>query len=199
MAGTVKHARLESQALATGSNAAVSLTGRRSSRARCISAASAGRATPEGAGCCGVTSATANTGCRPWACPTTPPSADGADVLSFEQAAAKARAMVASPNGDGNGTIVHLTVRQAMPATSTTSGRRANRSATSSAAAACTSSPRSATSWSANCRRAVAPLAGHHGRRPGAAPRQGQQAAVPARANHRRGTFASAAPVPIGC
>src|SRR5215471_1978023 len=41
--------------------------------------------------------------------------ADGADVLSFAQAAAKARAMVASPEvGGGNGKIVHLTVRQAM-------------------------------------------------------------------------------------
>jgi hypothetical protein len=40
--------------------------------------------------------------------------ADGADVLSFEQAKAKAHAMVASPNGNGNGLIVRLTVRQAM-------------------------------------------------------------------------------------
>ena len=40
--------------------------------------------------------------------------ADGADVLSFEQAKAKAHAMVASPNGNGNGPIVRLTVRQAM-------------------------------------------------------------------------------------
>jgi integrase len=40
--------------------------------------------------------------------------ADGADVLSFEQAKAKAHAMVASPNGNGNGAIVRLTVRQAM-------------------------------------------------------------------------------------
>jgi hypothetical protein len=39
---------------------------------------------------------------------------DGADVLSFEQAKAKAHAMVASPNGNGNGPIVRLTVRQAM-------------------------------------------------------------------------------------
>src|SRR5215471_8679798 len=39
---------------------------------------------------------------------------DGADVLSFEQAKAKAHAMVASPNGNGNGAIVRLTVRQAM-------------------------------------------------------------------------------------
>jgi integrase len=39
--------------------------------------------------------------------------ADGADVLSFVQAAAKARAMVASPEA-GNGKIVQLTVRQAM-------------------------------------------------------------------------------------
>ena len=42
-------------------------------------------------------------------------SADGADVLSFAQAEAKARAMVASPEaGGGNGKIVQLTVRQAM-------------------------------------------------------------------------------------
>src|SRR5262245_6263314 len=40
--------------------------------------------------------------------------ADGADVLSFEQAKAKAHAIVASPNGNGNGPIVRLTVRQAM-------------------------------------------------------------------------------------
>ena len=40
--------------------------------------------------------------------------ADGADVLSIEQAKAKAHAMVASPNGNGNGPIVRLTVRQAM-------------------------------------------------------------------------------------
>jgi integrase len=40
--------------------------------------------------------------------------ADGADVLSFEQAKAKAHAMMASPNGNGNGPIVRLTVRQAM-------------------------------------------------------------------------------------
>jgi integrase len=40
--------------------------------------------------------------------------ADGADVLSFEQAKAKAHAMVASPNGNGNDPIVRLTVRQAM-------------------------------------------------------------------------------------
>src|SRR5215472_15106756 len=39
---------------------------------------------------------------------------DGADVLSFEQAKAKAHAMVANPNGNGNGPIVRLTVRQAM-------------------------------------------------------------------------------------
>src|SRR5499427_2295052 len=39
---------------------------------------------------------------------------DGADVLSFEQAKAKAHAMVAGPNGNGNGPIVCLTVRQAM-------------------------------------------------------------------------------------
>jgi integrase len=39
--------------------------------------------------------------------------ADGSDVLSFVQAAAKARAMVASPEA-GNGKIVQLTVRQAM-------------------------------------------------------------------------------------
>jgi hypothetical protein len=38
--------------------------------------------------------------------------ADGADVLSFEQAKAKAHAMVASPNGNGNDPIVRLTVRQ---------------------------------------------------------------------------------------
>jgi integrase len=40
--------------------------------------------------------------------------ADGADVLSYEQVKAKAHAMVASPNGNGNGPIVRLTVRQAM-------------------------------------------------------------------------------------
>src|SRR6516225_4616104 len=40
--------------------------------------------------------------------------ADGADVLSFEQAKAKGHAMVASPNGNGNEPIVRLTVRQAM-------------------------------------------------------------------------------------
>ena len=40
--------------------------------------------------------------------------ADGADVLSFEQAKAKAHAMVTSPGGNGNGPIVRLTVRQAM-------------------------------------------------------------------------------------
>jgi hypothetical protein len=40
--------------------------------------------------------------------------ADGADVLSFEQAKAKAHAMVASPNSNGNGPIVRLTMRQAM-------------------------------------------------------------------------------------
>jgi integrase len=40
--------------------------------------------------------------------------ADGADVLSFEQAKAKAHAMVASPNGNGNGPTVRPTVRQAM-------------------------------------------------------------------------------------
>jgi integrase len=40
--------------------------------------------------------------------------ADGADLLSFEQAKAKAHAMVASPNGNGNGPIVRLAVRQAM-------------------------------------------------------------------------------------
>src|SRR5215475_10418058 len=40
--------------------------------------------------------------------------ADGADILSFEQAKAKAHAMVANPNGNGNGPIVRLTVRQAM-------------------------------------------------------------------------------------
>jgi integrase len=39
---------------------------------------------------------------------------DGADILSFEQAKAKAHAMVVSPNGNGNGAIVRLTVRQAM-------------------------------------------------------------------------------------
>ena len=39
-------------------------------------------------------------------------AADGLEVLSFEQAAAKARAMVATPNGGG--TIERLTVRQAM-------------------------------------------------------------------------------------
>ena len=39
-------------------------------------------------------------------------AADGMEVLSFEQAAAKARAMVATPNGGG--TIERLTVRQAM-------------------------------------------------------------------------------------
>jgi integrase len=41
-------------------------------------------------------------------------AADGADILSYEQAKAKAHAMVASPNGNGNGAIVRLTVRQAM-------------------------------------------------------------------------------------
>jgi hypothetical protein len=40
--------------------------------------------------------------------------ADGADVLNFEQAKTKAHAMVASPNGNGNGPIARLTVRQAM-------------------------------------------------------------------------------------
>jgi integrase len=40
--------------------------------------------------------------------------ADGADVLSFAQAEAKARAMVASPGANGSGPIVRLTVRQAM-------------------------------------------------------------------------------------
>jgi integrase len=40
--------------------------------------------------------------------------ADGADVLSFEQAKAKAHAMVAGPNSNGNGPIVRLTMRQAM-------------------------------------------------------------------------------------
>jgi hypothetical protein len=40
--------------------------------------------------------------------------ADGADVLSFEQAKAKAHAMVASPNGNGKGAIIRLTVRQAL-------------------------------------------------------------------------------------
>jgi hypothetical protein len=39
-------------------------------------------------------------------------AADGLEVLSFEQGAAKARAMVATPNGGG--TIERLTVRQAM-------------------------------------------------------------------------------------
>ena len=39
--------------------------------------------------------------------------ADGTDVLNFAQAEAKARAMVASPAGGGNG-VVHLRVRQAM-------------------------------------------------------------------------------------
>src|SRR5215471_2108696 len=40
--------------------------------------------------------------------------ADDAAVLSFEQAKAKAHAMVTSPGGNGNGPIVRLTVRQAM-------------------------------------------------------------------------------------
>jgi integrase len=40
--------------------------------------------------------------------------ADGADVLSFAQAEAKGRAMVASPEANGSGPIVQLTVRQAM-------------------------------------------------------------------------------------
>jgi integrase len=41
--------------------------------------------------------------------------ADGVDVLSFEQAKAKAHAMVASPaNGNGNGPIVRLSVRRAI-------------------------------------------------------------------------------------
>ena len=39
---------------------------------------------------------------------------DGADVLGFAQAEAKARAMVASPEANGSGPIVRLTVRQAM-------------------------------------------------------------------------------------
>jgi integrase len=40
--------------------------------------------------------------------------ADGADVLSFAQAEAKGRMMVASPEANGSGPIVQLTVRQAM-------------------------------------------------------------------------------------
>jgi integrase len=40
--------------------------------------------------------------------------ADGADVLSCAQAEAKARTMVASPEANGSGPIVQLTVRQAM-------------------------------------------------------------------------------------
>jgi hypothetical protein len=40
--------------------------------------------------------------------------ADGGDVLSFEQAKAKAHTMVASPAGGNGGPIVQLTVRQAM-------------------------------------------------------------------------------------
>ena len=40
--------------------------------------------------------------------------ADGADILSFEQAKAKGHAMVASPNDNGDGKIERLTVRQAM-------------------------------------------------------------------------------------
>jgi integrase len=40
--------------------------------------------------------------------------ADGGDLLSFAQAEAKARAMVASPEANGSGPIVQLTVRQAM-------------------------------------------------------------------------------------
>ena len=77
-----------------------------------------------------------NTACRPGRADDAA-RADGADVLSFEQAKAKAHAMVASPNGNGNGPIVRLTVRQAM------------HRYISSAAATCTFSQRSATSWSA--------------------------------------------------
>src|SRR5262245_53347783 len=40
--------------------------------------------------------------------------ADGADILSFEQAKAKGHAMVASPNDNGDGKIERLAVRQAM-------------------------------------------------------------------------------------
>jgi hypothetical protein len=65
MAGTVKHARLESQS-ARESSAAASRIGRRWWRVRCISAGSVGRATLSGAGCCGATSAPTNIGCRPW-------------------------------------------------------------------------------------------------------------------------------------
>ena len=122
--------------------------------------------------------------------------ADGADVLSFAQAEAKARAMVASPEAQrqrhdraahgaaGDGPLRRLQAAQG-PA-----GRRPHQPQQRA---------HSARAWRSRGqrahRRAVAPLAGHHGRRPGAAPPQRQQAAVPSRANHRRGN----SPAPRQC
>ena len=73
MAGTVSMRDWRVRALAPGSNAAASRTGRRSSKAKCTSAGSAGRATRWGAGCCAAISATTNIGRRPWGALMMPP------------------------------------------------------------------------------------------------------------------------------
>ena len=125
-------------------------------------------------------------------------SADGADVLSFAQAEAKARAMVASPEaGGGNGKIVQLTVRQAMARY--VDYKRHKGLVISSAAATCTFSPHLATSWSVNS----PPSSCAAGWPPWPPPRR---SAAPKATSHSTGPsqpptrkFASAAPVLIGC
>ena len=124
-------------------------------------------------------------------------SADGADVLSFAQAEAKARAMVASPEaGGGNGKIVQLTVRQAMARY--VDYKRHKGLVISSAAATCTFSPHLATSWSvkppSSCAAGWPPWPPP---RRSAAPRATSRSTGPSQPPTRK--FASAAPVLIGC
>jgi hypothetical protein len=118
--------------------------------------------------------------------------ADGADVLSFEQAKAKAHAMVAGPNG--NGPMVRLTVRQAMhryidykhqkgqPVGDLISRSKMHIIPTLGDLVVSELAAEQLRRWLATM--AAAP-----------AQRQGQRAAVPARANHRRGN----SPAPRQC
>ena len=97
------------RAPAPASNAAVSRTGKHWSKVRCISAGSVGRASQPGAGCCGAISATGKYRTTTLGLADDAAKADGARVLTFEQAEAKARVMVETPNGK----FERLTVRQA--------------------------------------------------------------------------------------
>jgi hypothetical protein len=125
--------------------------------------------------------------------------ADGADVLSFAQAEAKVRAMVASPEANGSGPIVQLTVRQAMARYVDYKRHKGHPVGDLISRSNVHILPALAISWSASSPRSSCAAGWPRWPPPrrSAAPKATSRSTEPSQPPTRK--FASAAPVPIGC